>query len=153
MRGGGDEAADEGAEGGVALVPVEGATLLDVAGVPVQSVAIVVRVAARHVPEHGADVPDEDDGGGLVLLVTGGAGGGGGKADCIMGGCGRGWLGRLPVAGGAWRRKLGVLKRRKEEVCGGTFVWGISCRLLVSLFTSVDISDCVRFGWLSFMGV
>lgn len=104
-------AADEGAEGGVALVPVEGAALLDVAGVPIQSVAIVVRVAARHVPEHGADVPDEDDGGGLVLLVTGGAGG---EAGCIIGGCDGGCLGRLPVAGGAWRRKLGVLKRRKE---------------------------------------
>ncbi|GMN53669.1 hypothetical protein TIFTF001_022797 [Ficus carica] len=113
-RGGGDEAADEGAEGGVALVPVEGAALLDVAGVPVQSVAIVVSVAARHVPEHGADVPDEDDGGGRILLVTGGAGGGGGKSGCIIGGCGGG---RSPVAGGAWRRKLGVSKRRKEKRC------------------------------------
>lgn len=113
-RGGGDEAADEGAEGGVALVPVEGAALLDVAGVPVQSVAIVVSVAARHVPEHGADVPDEDDGGGRILLVTGGAGGGGGKSGCIIGGCGGG---RSPVAGGAWRRKLGVLTRRKEKRC------------------------------------
>ena len=48
----GDEVADKRAEGRVALVPVEGATFLDVAGVPVEGVAIVVGVAARLVPQH-----------------------------------------------------------------------------------------------------
>lgn len=36
----------------VTLVPVKGATFLDIAGIPVQRIAIVVRIAARYVSEH-----------------------------------------------------------------------------------------------------
>ncbi|KAM2601549.1 hypothetical protein TB1_039057 [Malus domestica] len=56
-RGGGDEVADERAERRVALVPVEGATFLDVAGVPVEGVAIVVGIAGRLVPQHLLSLP------------------------------------------------------------------------------------------------
>ena len=62
--------AGKGAKSRVALVPVEGASLLDVASVPVESVAIVVGVAAGDVPVHGG-------GGG------GGSGGGGGGWFCL----------------------------------------------------------------------
>lgn len=51
-RGGGDVLANEGAEGGVALVPVEGTAFLNVTGVPVEGVAVVVRVTRRHVSVH-----------------------------------------------------------------------------------------------------
>lgn len=47
-----DVIANKGSERRVTLVPVKGTSLLDVPSVPIHGVAIVVRVAARHVPVH-----------------------------------------------------------------------------------------------------
>lgn len=52
---------NEGSERRVTLVPIEGTTFLDVASVPIQSIAIVVGVAARHIPlavHHSMEVDD-----------------------------------------------------------------------------------------------
>lgn len=48
----GDIFANKRTESRVTLVPIEGAALLHVSRVPVEGVAIVVCVAARHVPVH-----------------------------------------------------------------------------------------------------
>jgi hypothetical protein len=45
-RGSGDIATNKGAKRGVALVPIEALSLLDITGVPIQGVAIVVSIAA-----------------------------------------------------------------------------------------------------------
>jgi len=47
-----NEIAHERSESRITLVPIEGTTLLDVARVPIERVAVVVGVAARHIPEH-----------------------------------------------------------------------------------------------------
>lgn len=71
-----DVLAHERAESRVPLVPIKGTTFLRVPAVPVEGVAIVVRVAARHVPVHTSlifpatvSTPVRSDGGGGWRIV------------------------------------------------------------------------------------